>query len=46
MAMTERYAHLAPENSKQTVNVIENFFNQSKSESTGNTLKEGISNGE
>ena len=28
MAMTERYSHLAPENSKQTVNVIENFLNQ------------------
>ena len=28
MAMTERYSHLAPEHSKQTVDVIENFINQ------------------
>lgn len=45
LAMTERYAHLAPENSKQTATVIENFFNQSKSEPTSNNRIEGISNG-
>jgi integrase len=32
MAMTERYSHLAPENSKQTVKVIENLLNTSKNE--------------
>jgi site-specific recombinase XerD len=33
MAMTERYSHLAPENSKQTVNAIENFLSHSQKES-------------
>lgn len=30
MAMTERYSHLAPENSRQTVNVIENFISRTE----------------
>jgi integrase len=30
LAMTERYAHLAPTNSQQTVAVLENFINQDK----------------
>jgi integrase len=32
MAMTERYSHLAPENSKRTVKVLEDFLNPPKAE--------------
>jgi hypothetical protein len=30
LAMTERYAHLAPKNSQRTVATLENFLNQSE----------------
>lgn len=33
MAMTERYAHLAPENSESTFKTLKNFFRQSKVDS-------------
>jgi site-specific recombinase XerD len=34
MAMTERYAHLAPGNSERTVKTLENFLSQSKLDSS------------
>jgi integrase len=34
MAMTERYAHLAPGNSERTVKTLENFLSQSKIDSS------------
>ncbi len=36
MAMTERYSHLAPENSKRTVKILENFLNHSEDSSRSN----------